>query len=258
MINLNYIVIDLETGIQEKFGRKANPQYNEIVALGLCKLNQVVSIYKDQPNHLCKWWTYLQCIDLLVGHNIKFDLLYLWKTPQLQDWIKQGGRIWDTMLAEYILSGQRHKYPALRDIAVNKYGWKERSKHIENLLFNRDDCWNDSNKSDLYRLFYYLTKEEVYKYKDMADLPKELVLEDVMNDVLATEQVYLGQIKKAEEFGMTKLIELQMDAVLATTEIEYNGIHVNKDILTTNKELLGIELFGVNLQLIDLAKRYWI
>ncbi|WP_033928935.1 hypothetical protein, partial [Vibrio cholerae] len=58
---------------------------------------------------------------LLVGQNIKFDLLWMMKTyPDFREMLPNLC-IWDTQLAEYLLTGQDHKMASLNELAV-KYG----------------------------------------------------------------------------------------------------------------------------------------
>jgi DNA polymerase I-like protein with 3'-5' exonuclease and polymerase domains len=156
--------------------------------------------------------------------------LYIWKYDWFQEWLINGGKIYDTQLAEYVLSGQRHKYPALRDIAVNKYGCKEREKKME-------AYWDNG--------------------VDTKDIPKELVLEDVQNDVLDTEQVMLKQIHIAKKEGMMSLIMEMMEGLLCTTEIEYNGMYIDRNIFIGNKDALERDI-KLNISHVEqLSLQYW-
>lgn len=222
----SYLILDLETGCRKVYGRTANPWYNPIVAIGLAKQGEVYSEY-IYPNKL---ENLILQEDVIVGHNLSFDLLYLWGCKDLQDFFKRGGKIWDTSEAEYTLTGQKHIFPALRDIAVNKYGCKEREKKME-------AYWE--------------------KGIETIDIPKELVIEDVENDVLDTEQVYLKQLEKAKQTGMITLLEERMDFVLATIEMEYNGMYVNKDILETNEKKLQQEYDTALQDFNTLIQKYW-
>lgn len=224
-----YIVIDLETGCKTKYKRKANPFINDIVAYSIKgynvkqkteMLSDANQIVQNIPNH----------VRVLVGHNLKFDLLYLWGSERLQCLVEEYGlKLWDTMLVEYMLSGQQYKFPALRDIAVNKYGRKEREKVME-------EYWE--------------------KGIDTADIPKELVLHDVKNDVLDTEQVYLQQLELVKEANMLELVEIHNEALLATIEMEYNGLFVDKKILSRNELKLEKELKEVEQGLYEMVKKY--
>lgn len=217
--------MDLETGIKEHIGRKGCYLVNSIVAIGMKEVNKSAFVSLDYSQ--LYWRLASSCgIGILVGHNIKFDLLHLWKDEALQMFLRNGGRIWCTQLAEFMLTGQRHKYPALRDIAVNKYGCPEREKKME-------AYWDQGI--------------------DTTDIPEELVLEDVKYDVLDTEAIMLKQVAAAKKIGMYDIIMEQMEALLATTEMEYNGVYVNQDILNANKGQIQIDIVETNNKLAKLA-----
>lgn len=230
---MTYLCIDLETGSNKVHGRVGNPWYNNIVAIGVKQFDmpEPLSLYKAPFEFIYHQFLEESPIQCIVGHNIKYDLLYLWESEELQIWLKDGGKIWDTQLAEYILTGQQTKYSALRELAVIKYGCKEREKLME-------PYWE--------------------KDIDTNDIPEELVLQDVTNDVLDTEQIYLQQVKKAEELGMLPLIQLQMDALLATTEMEYNGVFVNQDILEINRLDLEVQLNITKVKTYEIIKQHWL
>ena len=228
MMTINYIVLDIENDTSNKYGCKAgNFKYDDIVALALRSPAETHAryVYPDKVTKLD-----LEGIDLLVGHNITHDLLFLWHLEDLQDFFKRGGRVWDTQYAHYCLTGQQDKYPSLRDIAVRCYGCPERTKLME-------EYWDKGVKT--------------------SDIPKELVLEDVSKDVEDTEQIYLQQIEKAKKFGMTNLIELEMDAILATTEMRYNGMFIDKNVLLEEKIKLEKQLQEQYEILKQITKKYW-
>lgn len=237
---MKYLVLDLETGSKEVHGHKGNFRHNPIVAIGLKYGQDELPRYTKKYPHAfsfnveldfnmsLKGW--LESINIIVGHNIAFDLLHLWKYSALQDWILAGGRIWDTQYAEYCLSGQAHKYPSLRDIAVNKYGCPEREKKMEKYWGNGIDT---------------------------QDIPRELVLEDVKNDVLDTEKIMLQQVRTAKKQGMFTLIMAEMDSILATVEMRYNGVFINQDIKERNQARLKIKIDSLESELQKLCEEYW-
>lgn len=229
-MNNRYVILDLETTVTEYYGRKGNPWFNDIVAIGIKKKDKnVYSYYKEQD-----WNSVLEeefkNIDVMVAHNSKFENLHLWKYKAFQNWLLGGGKVWCTQLAEYILEGQQSKYAALRTIAVNKYNCPEREKFMEKF-------WK--------------------KGIDTDKIPQELVQKDVENDVLDTEQVYLKQVQIAEKQAQLYLIETQMDALLATSEMEYNGLFIDKQILIKNKQNLQNELDLAKKDLMKIVNRYW-
>lgn len=225
-----YLCLDLETSMEDIFNKDPNPFFQRILTIGLKSYNKNVAYQWNEEEIAESLRELLKNNNLIIGHNIKYDLLHLWKYSWLQDWLTNGGRIFDTQLAEYILTGQQHKYPALRDIAVNKYGCTEREKHIETLM-----------------------KQKI----KTQDMPIELLLEDVLNDVLDTESIYLQQLKEIEKRNIKPLIETQMEVLLATTEMEYNGMYINKEILLSNKQELENNINPIKQQIEQLASKYW-
>ncbi len=229
---MTYLVFDLETTTKTVYGRTANPWYNKIIAIGTKSpvyrnFSMVDSSGLDSGTIFHT--TSLVPIEVLVGHNIKFDLLYLWKNKDLQDFFLSGGQIWCTQLAEYYLTNQQEKFASLRKTA-QKYGCLERPKHME-------AYWE--------------------KGIDTSEIPIQIVCQDCTADVLDTEQIYLKQVEKAKKLGMYNLIKLQMDALLATCEMEYNGMQVDLQILNFNQLRLEQKIKEVEENLYYLIKPYW-
>lgn len=195
-----YAVIDTETSIKNRGPKaigtdKASPHCpeNKIVHTG-CYVN--------------RWKTYFHNVRginigdkakeiILVGANIKFDILYLLKDKK-PDFKKYFGemQIWDIQLAEYILSGQTSMYASL-DKMSEKYGGTLKDDRLKEL-------WNAN--------------------VDTEDIADEIILPYLENDVMNTKLIFEKQIAEATERGMLKLIQTQMDALLATIEMEYNGL----------------------------------
>jgi hypothetical protein len=64
---------------------------------------------------------------ILVGHNIKFDLIHLLRVfggGWVMNYLTRFDAVIDTSINEYILSGQSHKFPSLDDVA-RSYGVAE-------------------------------------------------------------------------------------------------------------------------------------
>lgn len=206
-----YKVYDLETQTKSHLKRKASPfcPDNYIVALGWKnqgddKCSWIYNTSKDQNQFL----TIEDNITLLVGFNLKFDLLWQWNNPQLQAFLKRGGKVWDCQYVEYLLSGQTVTYPDLHSTAP-KYGGTKKIDAIKAL-------WEEGvNTSEIDRdlLIDYLvgTEEEGRDGGDVGN----------------TEKIFLGQVAKVKELGMTKAVMSRMDGLLATTEMEWNGIKVD-------------------------------
>jgi len=225
----SYLVFDTEFSIKQYYDRVGNWLYNPLVAIGLKSSNEVQPhskwIYPDKIKE------FIVDEDVLIGHNLKVDLLYMWGLESLQDAFSKGLRVWDTSVAHYMLSGQRDKYPALRDIAVRCYGLKERDKLMESY-------WD--------------------KDIDTMDIPQEIVLNDVENDVLDTEAIYLQQVEQAKKKGMYELIHTHAgDTLCGIIECEYNGMKIDRKILGKNRKELERELEESTKLLLPYIERYW-
>lgn len=210
-----YLVFDLETETHQSHRRKANPFHpeNYVVMRG----------WKQQGDRRCsmQYFTgktpdnYLRIpenVTVLVGFNIKFDLLYEMQNnnPDLKAFYKRGGRVWCCQYAEYLINAQQQKYQMCSmDDIIESYGGRKKIDGIKEL-------WNAG----------YLTSQI-----DPAMLEDYLIgTEDEgrnSGDIGNTERIYLGQIEAAEALGMTQAIMCRMDGLCATTEMEFNGIKVD-------------------------------
>ena len=90
---------------------------------------------------------------------------------------------------------------------------------------------------------------------DTKDIPPELVLHDLDNDVEDNEVVYLKQLDRLTS-QQINLLEIQNDLQLSTSEMEANGIYVNRDILEENKLQLETQLTLVEEELLELMKPF--
>ena len=196
-------IVDTETNIknvgEDAVGKmKASPFHpdNHIVYIGAINETSTSDV---NTRKLCGWPISVgdHTYEMLVGHNIKFDLLYMMKDVdnfREHDW--PNIQIWDTMLAEYLLSGQTKFYPSL-DYCSEKYGGVLKDDRVK-------DFWDSG--------------------VDTEDIPEEIITPYLENDVLNTRLVFREQVKKAKELGMLTLIKTQMQALKATTEMEWNGM----------------------------------
>lgn len=201
---LKYTVVDLETSVNNTIGsNKASPfcKTNDIV-LGLFKVNDgdrfCLRFIDSHGGSTSVTKDVLDNTDLLVGHNIKFDLLHLRKNfPSIVEaWIKRGGRVWDTQIVEYLLSGQEKLYPSL-DYCSMKYGGTIKDDKIK-------EYWNSGVKTE--------------------DIPFSELEDYLRADVDNTDLVFCKQVEIVERTNMYSLIFSQMEALLALVEMEHNGM----------------------------------
>jgi DNA polymerase I-like protein with 3'-5' exonuclease and polymerase domains len=143
--------------------------------------------------------------DLLVAQNVSFDLHHLMKYKS--SWIEwcRTGKVWDVMLAEYLLTGQEHKWASLDELSTKYGGTVKDSKMKE--YWEAGVCTSD------------IPDEEIEPY----------LIEDVANLSI----IYKKQLVEATKLGMLPLIQSQMAARLATTVMEWNGMSFDRGLART-------------------------
>ena len=175
---MNVLTFDVETTHVEKpsGGYTPLPYFgNRLVSIGYKWLVSSVDYdcyyHSTQPptsNAFTKFQAALKYADVLVGQNIKFDLQWIRECGFTYD-----GDIYDTMVAEYILSKAR-RWPLGLAALARKYGVTQK-------------------ETDL--IAPYLTAGKTF-----YDIPWEIVREYGIADVKATEEITLKQL---DDFGVT-------------------------------------------------------
>lgn len=200
-----YCVIDTETNNKNK-GDDAIGNFNgnpHCPANGIVHIGYKVSdhgYYKH--SHRVTPYPYVSAVprdSLVVLQNASFDLLYLMKNPEWYKWLATG-HIWCTQLAEYILTGQEAQMISLDELSV-KYGGTLKDDRIKEL-------WEAGI--------------------DTEDIDDDLILPYMEQDVLNTEIVARAQMAEAYSRGILPLMRIKMDSLLATIEMEYNGVYFDK------------------------------
>jgi DNA polymerase-1 len=131
---------------------------------------------------------------LLVGFNIKFDLH--WIRNYEIDFSRCA--VWDCQLAAFLLSGQSVPYPSLDGVS-SFYGL--------------------GSKLDVVSTEYW------DKGIDTTEIPEEVLLDYLKQDLLLTERVYHHQLKLFEsEPQLYKLFKLQCQDLLVLQDMEWNGM----------------------------------
>ena len=206
---LKFIAIDVETTLNgnEEIGL-AHPMHpdNKIVLFGMEAGHPLFfehpmafeDCYSFEYNLKLKNHNYDNA-GVLCGHNISFDLMYLYKeSPDFKAYLQEMS-IWDTQLAEYILSGQRIKFSSLDELSI-KYGLPVKDDKIKKYF----QAGLGSEK-----------------------IPREELLPYLKQDLSNTLKIAYLQYDLAVEQGQLNLIQSQMWALHATTEMMFNGLHID-------------------------------
>jgi DNA polymerase I-like protein with 3'-5' exonuclease and polymerase domains len=231
---MTWACVDLETTINSSYKRKANPfdSRNWVVMAGWCS--------KTDPFPACLRYTqsaqyhdwFIELISpasgntLIVGANIKFDLLHLLKDNATLDawmaYVARGGNIWDIQLAEYLLDGQAQSSHmlSLDDMAV-RYGCDTKVDEVK-LLW---EAGVPTEEIDPALLTRYLIGE------DLVDpLTGEPTGRRREGDIGNTRDIFLQQVAKAKASGQSRSILMNMGALIATVEMERNGMYIDQPL----------------------------
>jgi hypothetical protein len=216
------LYFDVETTLRNKGddavgGFAANPFHpdNHIVYAGLLDGNGRYRCMSYTHEHIpFEMLEELRCggADVLVAHNIAFDLHYLigdigveglecYGQTAIIDWLYDNA-IWDTMLAEYILSGQRSNTSRRGALSLDTVA----------TLFG--GTVKDSRMKEYWDAGVCTT-----------EIPKEEILPYLEDDVKNLRIIYEAQLEEAKRLGMLPLIQSQMRARLVTLLMEFNGMH---------------------------------
>jgi DNA polymerase I-like protein with 3'-5' exonuclease and polymerase domains len=224
-----FVAIDVETTLNanEDVGL-AHPMHpdNRVVAWGITK---DYFHYEPQTTYTERVFEALveACVpeNVFCGHNLAFDLMYLYKNPRLKKCIQQF-KIWDTQLAEYILSAQQTKWSSLDELSI-KYG-----------LPVKDDTIKKYFQAGL----------------GSDKIPKEELIPYLEQDVTNTMNIAKKQWQRAVDQGQLTLILSQMEALHATTEMQFNGLHIDRPALDKYTLEVVNEYVEVKLNLEELAE----
>ena len=141
---------------------------------------------------------FFDATDEVVGHNLCFDLHWLRAVGII---LKPNIRLYDTMIAEYVIMGQTLMYGDLS---------------LEML----SDKYLDTPKDDKVKPFW----EAGY---ETDQIPLGILLPYMKRDIINTKDIREIQLDTIKEKGMEKLIRLQCEVVGVVEEMEWNGMLVD-------------------------------
>jgi len=196
------IVYDLETSISKgPHGPDFRDPLNDFYTIiyGATPNNIIVEHDKSgfgrQPSY--GFIELLSTSDVIVGHNLGFDLPYIYHTKEVRDFILRGGVIWDTQVAEYILTAQQHQYSSLADLQEKYLGEKKKIDRISSLYskgIGADAIVQRGTK----------TRRLWNQYEEYCRL-----------DGSTTLQVFKQQYIRAKQEGMLAIVQLYQDYLIS-------------------------------------------
>jgi hypothetical protein len=216
---MKILTFDLETENHIKYKRKASPfdERNYIVEAGWnWNGGKVHSIRRDEWHRddiMKDEWDKLEDGDIINGFNVKFDALWVWDSPSFQAALKRGARIYCGQYAEYLMGGHTSDVQmcSMNSIA-EQYGGGCKIDAVKEL-------WEDG----------YLTSQ----------IPPDLLhdylcgTDEIVGDVMNTWLIFAGQVKRMKEEHpkeFRRMLKFRMDGLLATCEMEYNGVYADENV----------------------------
>tara|TARA_R100001082_G_scaffold32797_1_gene16938 strand:+ start:15235 stop:17286 length:2052 start_codon:yes stop_codon:yes gene_type:complete len=146
---------------------------------------------------------YLDQATLLIGHNISHDLLWLWESG-----FKYEGKVFDTMLAEYVL--QRG--------VTNPLGLKA--------VAERYEC--ETKKEDTLKEYF----KRGYSTREIPRLELETYLR---HDLGATKEVYekiQNRLSDVENQGLKKTIDITNEVAVVLSRMYQSGFKIDRNKLS--------------------------
>ncbi len=209
-----FCVIDTETSISKGVhGSQAKDPTNDMYTIIAGSNASDVKVYhnpqgfkRQLPLEVAEL---INKADVIVMHNAPFDLSYLWQTKELQDFMLRGGQVYDTQIAEYLMSGQRHSFASLGELQEIYLGEKTKDTRI----------------SALYKKG--IGADVILASKDRC--PRLFKIYDAYSkaDGVTTMQVFQKQYAKAKQMGMIDCIKLYNMYMLTLTNVMNTGITVD-------------------------------
>jgi DNA polymerase I-like protein with 3'-5' exonuclease and polymerase domains len=209
-------VIDVETTFQKNKNNGFDPSPfhpdNKLVSVGLESKfgNEYYFTYHSEKVSEGCYKHIQERLDqttLLVGHNLKFDLMWM-----LEAGFKYDGKVYDTMIGEYILNkGIRKSLTLQMCCQRRKIGMKD---------------------------------DRIKEYMDRGisfdNIPADLVEEYGRNDVTITKRLFDSQMKDFQlpaNKNLIKTAKMMGEFLVVLSDMERNGIYIDLKVLEkVNKE----------------------
>lgn len=203
---MTYMIIDLETSIADNIhGPSGVYPKNDFYSFIYKRPDEEVQVLHNKNGFKRRLPVSLDGVKVIIGHNIKFDLLYFWADKEFQDFLLRGGYVYDTQLGEYLLTGQRHKMSSLAELQEKYLGEIDKPNQISK-LFKKG-----------------IGADQILK-KDNIPLIHSTYNHYCRSDGIMTERVFLKQYQKIKTSGMWPIVKMYNHYLLALIMMEHNGM----------------------------------
>ena len=199
-------VVDVETSFVTGENGKTDPSpfnsRNKLVSVGINNEYLFFNHDERQDNGaFIKVQNILDKTTLLIGHNLKFDLAWLYEVG-----FKYSGKVYDTMIGEYVLQRGVRKALSLKECC------------------NRRKL---SSKSDA-------TQDFINQGISFEMMPSKIVEEYGRQDITVTRELYHSQVddfKQVKNRNLVPTVKMMNSFLQVLTKMEMNGIQIDLDAL---------------------------
>ncbi len=217
------LILDVENTVTKKDGKMHLDPFepsNKLVMVGYLKEDGDYKLYSMDTGETNDIQETLDKTTCLIGHNIAYDLMWLWECG-----FKYDKDVFDTMLGEYILQRGIKEPLHLKDCA---------------LRYNLDTKKEDTLKD--YFAKGYATDE----------IPRDELSEYLKADLFATRDLYqsiTSRLNKDKNKVLTSTVNLTNQVCVILAKIYRNGFSVNLDKLDEVKKQFEQERLDVETRL---------
>jgi DNA polymerase I-like protein with 3'-5' exonuclease and polymerase domains len=194
-------VVDVETSFVTGANGKSDPSpfdsRNKLVSVGI---NEEYLFFhhndRSDTGAYRKVQDILDKTTLLIGHNLKFDLAWLYEVG-----LTYTGKVYDTMIAEYVLQRGVRKALSLKECCIRR---------------------NLSRKSDA-------TEDFMKQGISFEMIPVNIVEEYGRQDITVTRELYYSQVDdfKSSGINLISTVKMMNEFLMVLTKMEMNGIEIN-------------------------------
>jgi DNA polymerase I-like protein with 3'-5' exonuclease and polymerase domains len=209
------LILDIENTVSNRNGRKHLDPFepeNTLVMIGCKWLDKEVCIYTfdhaevtNSSEVINEYRQTVQSLldeaDLLVGHNLSHDLVWLWESG-----FQYEGMVFDTMLGEYVLLRGQNLPLDLGSVA-ERYGTVQKQDTL---------------------------KEYFKKGYSTREIPFMELQEYLIHDLHATQGIFekiSARLETVQDAGLQKTIELTNKVSVVLSRIYQTGFTVDRDAL---------------------------
>jgi len=173
---------------------------------------------KDDPKSISRA---LSNIDLMVGHNLKFDLNWLSFMG-----VDYRGKYWCTQTSEYLLGGQNMRDLKLKQVAERR-GQPAKLDIVQ-------DYWDRGINTN--------------------QIPKKILGEYLRQDCITTYHVYMDQLKELEieKSHLKQVMMIHNNTTPILSDIEMNGMHIDVPVMTSMGDTFKAKLEEIDFNLRDM------